>query len=158
VWLLPEPLRVRVGLHTGHAEIRDADYYGPAVNRAARIAAAAHGGQIVMSRATEELARDALPMPCDLVDLGEHRLRDLLRPERVFQVAAPGLPGEFPALRTLDAFPTNLQLQMTSFVGRGRELVEIAQAFATRNSNSPASRRSRSSSSNLSLTRTHPYA
>ena len=129
VWPLPEPLRVRMGLHTGHAEMRDGDYYGPAVNRAARVAAAAHGGQIVMSHATEELVRDALPMECDLVDLGEHRLRDLLRPERVFQVAAAGLPGEFPALRTLDAFPTNLPLQMTSFVGRGRELVEITQAF-----------------------------
>ena len=129
VWPLPEPLRVRMGLHTGHAEMRDGDYYGPAVNRAARVAAAAHGGQIVMSHATEELVRDALPRECDLVDLGEHRLRDLSRPERIFQVAAAGLPGEFAALRTLDAFPTNLQLQMTSFVGRGRELVEVTQAF-----------------------------
>ena len=127
VWPLPEPLRVRMGLHTGHAELRDGDYYGPAVNRAARVAAAAHGGQIVMSHATEELVRDALPRECDLVDLGEHRLRDLLRPERVFQVAAAGLPGEFAALRTLDAFPTNLQLQMTTFVGRERDVVEIAE-------------------------------
>jgi predicted ATPase/class 3 adenylate cyclase len=129
VWPLPEPLRVRMGLHTGHAEMRDGDYYGPAVNRAARVAAAAHGGQIVMSHATEELVRDEMPMQCDLVDLGEHRLRDLSRPERVFQVAAAGLPAEFAPLRTLDAFPTNLPLQMTSFVGRGRELVEITQAF-----------------------------
>jgi predicted ATPase/class 3 adenylate cyclase len=128
-WALPEPLRVRMGLHTGHAEMRDGDYYGPAVNRAARVAAAAHGGQIVMSHATEELVRDALPRECDLVDLGEHRLRDLSRSERVFQVAATGLPAEFAALRTLDAFPTNLQLQMTSFVGRGREVVEVTQAF-----------------------------
>ena len=74
--------------------------------------------------------RDALP-GCDLVDLGEHRLRDLLRPERVFQVAAAGLPGEFPALRTLDAFPGNLPLQFTSFVGRDRELVEIIEPCAT---------------------------
>jgi predicted ATPase/class 3 adenylate cyclase len=130
VWPLPEPLRVRMGLHTGHAEMRDGDYSGPAVNRAARVAGAAHGGQIVMSHATEELARDAMPRECDLVDLGEHRLRDLSRPERVFQVGAEGLPGEFAALRTLDAFPTNLPLQMTSFVGRGRELVEITEAFA----------------------------
>jgi predicted ATPase len=129
VWPLPEPLRVRMGLHTGHAEIRDGDYFGPSVNRAARVAAAAHGGQIVMSHATEELVRDALPMQCDLVDLGEHRLRDLSRPERVFQVGAAGLPGEFAPLRTLDAFPTNLPLQMTSFVGRDREIVEITKAL-----------------------------
>ena len=87
---------------------------------------AAHGGQIVLSLATSELAREA---PVDLVDLGEHRLPDLARPERVFQVVQPGLPSEFPALRSLDAFPSNLPLQLTAFVGREHELAEIATAL-----------------------------
>jgi predicted ATPase/class 3 adenylate cyclase len=128
-WPLPQPLRVRMGLHTGHAEAREGDYYGPAVNRAARIAAAAHGGQIVMSHATEELVRDALPAGVELVDLGEHRLRDLSRPERVFQVNAVTLPREFGALRTLDSFPGNLPLQVNSFVGRERELARVVSAL-----------------------------
>src|SRR5262245_31369850 len=78
-WANPTPLRVRMGLHTGEAELRDGDYYGSALNRAARLMGAAHGGQIVISRATEELARDDLPSDLELVDLGDHRLRDLHR-------------------------------------------------------------------------------
>ena len=88
-------------MHTGDAEERDGDYYGTAVNRAARLMAAAHGGQILVSLATEELARDTLDDGMAFVDLGEHRLRDLSRPERVFQVLAPGLPDEFPALSSV---------------------------------------------------------
>jgi class 3 adenylate cyclase len=126
-WVLPEPLRVRMGLHTGGAEIRDGDYYGPAVNRAARVSAAAHGGQVVVSHATEELIRDDLPAGAALTDLGEHRLRDLARPERVYQVDAPGLPDAFPPLRSIDAFPSNLPLQLSSFVGREREIANIAK-------------------------------
>jgi class 3 adenylate cyclase/pimeloyl-ACP methyl ester carboxylesterase len=103
VWPLPEGLRVRMGLHTGHAEIRDGDYYGPAVNRAARVAAAPHGGQIVMSHATEQLVRDTLPAGCALVELGEHQLRDLGRAEVLFQVVHPDLPREFARLRTSSA-------------------------------------------------------
>ena len=99
-WPLPESLRVRMGLHTGHAEIRDGDYYGPAVNRAARVAAAPHGGQIVVSHATEQLVRDTLPADCSLVELGEHELRDLARAEVLFQVVRPDLPREFARLRT----------------------------------------------------------
>jgi predicted ATPase/class 3 adenylate cyclase len=129
VWPLPGGLRVRMGLHTGHAELREGDYYGPAVNRAARVAAAAHGAQIVISHATEELVRDALPVGVGLLDLGEHRLRDLSRPERVFQVTAPGLPREFAPLRTLDAFPGNLPLQVSSFVGREEELERVGDAL-----------------------------
>jgi predicted ATPase/class 3 adenylate cyclase len=128
-WPLPEPLRVRMGLHTGHAEMREDDYYGPAVNRAARVAAAAHGGQLVMSHATVELVWDALPSGVELLDLGEHRLRDLGRPERMFQVVHPELPRAFGALRTLDAFPGNLPLQVSSFVGRGRELARVVKAL-----------------------------
>jgi len=126
-WALPEPLRVRMGLHTGGAEVRDGDYFGPAVNRAARVSAAAHGGQVVVSHATEELIRDDLPAGAALTDLGEHRLRDLARPERVYQVDAAGLPDDFPPLRSIDAFPSNLPLQLSSFVGREREITNIAK-------------------------------
>jgi predicted ATPase/class 3 adenylate cyclase len=125
-WDVTGPLRVRMGLHTCEAELRDGDYYGSAVNRAARLMATAHGGQIVLSLATSELAREA---PLELVDLGEHRLPDLARPERVFQVVHSDLRADFPALRSLDAFPSNLPLQLTGFVGREDELAEIAAAL-----------------------------
>src|SRR5215470_7664779 len=85
-WGVSEPLRIRVGIHTGVADERDGDYFGSAVNRAARLEAVAHGGQVVCSQATADLAIDALPEGVALVDLGEHRLRDLMRAERVFQV------------------------------------------------------------------------
>src|SRR4029079_15514814 len=99
------------------------------VNRAARIMSAAHGGQIAVSNATEELLGESLPEGMEFVDLGEHRLRDLSRAERVFQLCAPDLPREFPPLRSLDAFPGNLPLQLTSFVGREDELRAITKAF-----------------------------
>ena len=124
-------LRVRVGLHSGTAELRDGDYYGSSVNRAARIMSAAHGGQIAVSHATEELLGELLPDGFEFVDLGEHRLRDLSRAERVFQLCAPDLPRDFPPLRSLDAFPGNLPLQLTSFVGREQELRAIAKSFDT---------------------------
>src|SRR5262245_43753582 len=101
-WAVSEPLHARVGIHTGVAELRDGDYFGSAVNRAARLEGIAHGGQIVCSQATADLARDGLAEGVVFVDLGEHRLRDLSRPERVYQVNAPGLPAEFPPLRSLD--------------------------------------------------------
>jgi predicted ATPase/class 3 adenylate cyclase len=125
-WTATGPFRVRMGLHTGAAELRDGDYYGGALNRAARLMAIAHGDQILVSLATGELLRDG---DYELVDLGEHRLRDLGRAERVFQVTDPRLPREFPALRSLESFPTNLPLQMTSFVGRSRELDEVIKAL-----------------------------
>ncbi len=128
-WALPDPLRVRMGVHTGEADLREGDYFGTSVNRAARVSAAAHGGQIVVSHATEELARDHLPVEISLEDLGEHHLRDLARPERVFQVRAPGLAVDFPPLRSLDAFPGNLPARQTSFVGRDKELAKIAEAL-----------------------------
>jgi predicted ATPase/class 3 adenylate cyclase len=124
-------LRVRMGLHTGAADLRDGDYYGSAVNRAARIMSAAHGGQIAVSHATEELLGESLPDGFEFVDLGEHRLRDLSRAERVFQLCAPALAREFPPLRSLDSFPGNLPLQLTSFVGREQDLHEIAKTFDT---------------------------
>jgi predicted ATPase len=118
-----------MGLHTGQAEMRDGDYYGSAVNRAARVAAAAHGGQILVSHATEQLVRDTLPTDCELVELGEHRLRDLGRPEVLFQVVHPDLPRDFARLRTVDAFPGNLPVRASSFVGRDRDLTRVAKAL-----------------------------
>src|SRR4029079_4304097 len=103
-WEMTGRLRVRMGLHTCEAELRDGDYYGSAVNRAARLMSAAHGGQIGVSHATEGIARDGLGEGVELFDLGEHNLRDLSRAERVFQVRAPGLSDDFPTLRSLDAF------------------------------------------------------
>ncbi len=123
-------LRVRMGLHTGPAEQRDGDYFGTAVNRAARIMSAAHGGQIVVSLACEELLRDAMPDEYTLVDLGEHRLRDLSRAERAFQLEGPGLATTFPHLQSLDAFPGNLPVQLTSFVGRDDDVAGLAKALA----------------------------
>src|SRR5262249_14441433 len=128
-WDETGPLRVRMGVHTGHAEQREGDYFGPALNRAARLMSVAHGGQIVVSQATADLARDALRADVALVDLGEHRLRDLSRPERVFQVNAAGLRREFAALASLDAFPGNLPLQVSSFVGRDRDLARVIEAL-----------------------------
>jgi len=125
-WGATGPLRVRMGLHTGAAERRGGDYFGPVLNRAARLMAAAHGGQVVCSQVTADLVADSLPEGVGLVDLGEHRLRDLARPERVFQVCAPGLDGEFGALLSLEAYPGNLPGQLTSFVGRDEELAVIA--------------------------------
>ena len=104
-WNIAETVRVRMGIHTGEAEVRDGDYSGGAVNRAERLMSVAHGGQIVVSAATEELLHDALPDKYGFIDLGEHRLRDLAQPERVFQVTHPDLGREFAPLRTLDTSP-----------------------------------------------------
>jgi predicted ATPase/class 3 adenylate cyclase len=128
-WDVTGPLRVRMGLHTGEAEYRDDDYYGTALNRAARITGAGHGGQVLVSRTTAELARDALPKGSELLDVGEHRLRDLGRAEALFQLAHPDLSRTFPPLRSLDAYPGNLPLQLTSFVGRDEEMERIAGAL-----------------------------
>ena len=114
-----------MALHTGAAEERDGDYFGPPVNRVARLLSAAHGGQVLLSLPTQELVRDQLPVGTSLRDLGEHRLKDLFRPERVFQLLAPELPSEFPPLRTLDAYRNNLPLQPTPLIGREKEVSEV---------------------------------
>jgi predicted ATPase/class 3 adenylate cyclase len=124
-WPEATPLRVRMGLHTGEAEERDGDYFGPALNRAARLAAIGHGGQVLCSQVTADLVGNALPAGVALRDLGEHRLRDLTTAVHVFQVVGPGLRAEFPPLRSLDTLPGNLPRQMTSFVGRERELKRL---------------------------------
>jgi len=122
-------LRIRIGVHTGPAEVRDGDYYGSAVNRAARLMGAAHGGQIVVSLATEELVRDLLFDGVALEDLGEHRFRGLSRSERVFGVIAPGLRSMFPPLHSVDAHRTNLPVQVSSFVGRADDVEKVQAAL-----------------------------
>jgi len=123
-------LRVRCGLHVGAVERRDNDFFGGAVNRAARIMAAAHGGQVLLSQAVAKLVEDRLPAGVALRDLGTVRLRDLTGPEHVYQVMHPQLRHDFPALRSLEATPNNLPQQLTSFVGRERELDEIKRLLA----------------------------
>ncbi|MCC6193103.1 MAG: adenylate/guanylate cyclase domain-containing protein [Burkholderiales bacterium] len=126
-------LRVRCGLHTGSDSRRGRDFYGTAVNRAARVMSAAHGGQVLVSSAVAALIRDRLPAGVGLRDLGAVRLRDLREPEVLFQVDHPELRREFPALRALAATPHNLPLPLTSFVGRDRELADArALLSATR--------------------------
>jgi predicted ATPase/class 3 adenylate cyclase len=127
-WPVSEPLRVRIGLHTGAAELRDDDYFGSSVNRAARLMGVAHGGQIVVSQATADLARDELGEGVGLVDLGEVRLRDLSRPERVFQLVHPELERDFPPLQSVDELAGNLPTQVTDFVGREAELRSLREA------------------------------
>lgn len=120
-------LRVRMAAHTGTADERSGDYFGPTLNRVARLLAIGHGGQVLVSGATADLLRGVLPSRISLTDLGHHRLRDLASPEHVFQVSAPGLAGPFPPLQSLDTLPNNLPVQLKSFVGREREVTEIAQ-------------------------------
>jgi predicted ATPase/class 3 adenylate cyclase len=127
VWPTPAPLRVRVAMHTGEADLRDGDYYGSAINRCARLRAIAHGGQTLLSQATYDLVRDDLPSGLSLRDLGEHCLADLQRPEQVYQLIALRMPVDFPALRSLESRPNNLPLQMTSFIGREREVAEVTR-------------------------------
>ncbi len=118
-------LRVRMALHTGAADERGGDYFGQPVNRVARLLSAGHGGQILLSLPAQELVRDQLPDKTDLRALGERRLKDLTRPERVFQLVAPDLPTEFPPLRTLEGHPNNLPPQPTPLVGRERAVDEV---------------------------------
>jgi class 3 adenylate cyclase len=126
-WGTGDPLRVRMALHTGVAEERNGDYFGPALNRAARLLAAGHGGQVLLSRATVELVADNLPGDIELRDLGTHRLKDLSRPEHIYQLLAPDLPIEFPTLRTLDARPNNLPAQPTTLLGREHEVATLGE-------------------------------
>jgi predicted ATPase/class 3 adenylate cyclase len=124
-WGETGPLKVRIAILTGEAEAQGGDYSGSSLNRIARLLGVTHGGQTVISQATQLLVRDALPPRSGLLDLGEVRLRDLSHPERVFQLVYPDLPAEFPALASLDRRPSNLPSPPTSLVGRGAELAEI---------------------------------
>ncbi|GMQ84839.1 MAG: hypothetical protein BMS9Abin07_0404 [Acidimicrobiia bacterium] len=124
------PLRVRLGLHSGTAEARDGDYFGPEVNRTARLEASAHGGQVLVSEATRALAQQGLGEEVELRDLGYHTLRGLARPERVYQLVAPGLPDEFPPPRTVGGGRVSFPIFATSFVGRTGEMSRISDRLS----------------------------
>jgi predicted ATPase/class 3 adenylate cyclase len=126
-WGETGPLRVRMGMHVGDAQPRAGDYYGPAVNRAARLMSVAHGGQVLLSAVTAGLVADLLPEGASLRDLGEHRLRGLERPEHIFQLLHPDLLSDFPPLASLDFRPNNLPAQSTPLIGRETELAEIME-------------------------------
>ena len=130
-WTTPRPLTPRVSIHTGPATLREQDFYGPTVNRAARIRAIAHGGQIVVSGATRALIEDHSLAEITLIDLGEHILKDLERPEQIFQVTAPGLVDEFPALRSMRLEKSNIPIAETALIGRSREIAELSQLLQT---------------------------
>ncbi|MEX2555943.1 MAG: BTAD domain-containing putative transcriptional regulator [Actinomycetota bacterium] len=123
-------LRVRIAVHSGSATRRDGDFFGPALNRCARLLDAGHGGQVLVSEASAHLLADELPDGATLVDLGAHRLRDLGTPQRIFRLAHDELAAEFPPLRTLDEHATNLPVEASTFVGRERELAHVAEAIA----------------------------
>ncbi|HEX5694793.1 MAG TPA: adenylate/guanylate cyclase domain-containing protein, partial [Acidimicrobiia bacterium] len=116
-WGPTGPLRVRMGIHAGDTESRDGDYFGPAMNRTARIMAAGHGGQVLLSAVAAGLADGRLPAGAVLRDLGTHRLKDLTLPEHLYQLVLDDLDSEFPAPITLDARPHNLPQQATEFLG-----------------------------------------
>jgi predicted ATPase/class 3 adenylate cyclase len=129
-WPADEAVRVRIGIHTGEAAVVDGTYVGLDVHRAARIMAAGHGGQTLVSAATESLAAGSLRDGIALIDLGEHRLRDLPVPEHLYQVTGGGLADTFPPLRGVTLNPTNLPLQLTSFVGRKDETEVVLTRLA----------------------------
>src|SRR4051794_32270829 len=116
------PIRVRMGLHTGEPVAAPPKYVGLDVHKAARIMAAGHGGQVLMSAATRRAAENVPVVP-----LGEHRLKDLMQPEALYQLEIVGLPSEFPALKTLGNRPTNLPVQPNELIGREREVAEVTE-------------------------------
>jgi predicted ATPase/class 3 adenylate cyclase len=123
------PFKMRCGLHAGTPQLRDGDYFGSAVNRAARIMSAGHGGQVLLSQAVVDLGRGRFPAGADVVHLGRVRLRDLSTPEELWQLVHVDLPRQFPPLRSLDLAPNNLPEQFTSFVGREHEVAKIKDAL-----------------------------
>ncbi len=135
--LLAEPwpetvrIRVRMALHTGTAEFRDSDYFGPPLNSVSRLLAAGHGAQTLLSHAVYDLVRDSLPPSCSLLNLGEHRLKDLARTETIFQLLHPDLPAEFAPLRSVEVeIPNNLPWLPTSFIGREKQIGDIKTLLA----------------------------
>ncbi|MGH2663445.1 MAG: ATP-binding protein [Actinomycetota bacterium] len=128
-WPRGAEVRVRMGLHTGEGTRVGDGYVGLDVHRAARIGDAGHGGQILVSRSTEALIRQSLPAGVELVDLGEHRLKDLPTPEHLFQLTIEGLAAEFPTLRSLDARPNNLPSQISTFIGRKDEIRGVEESL-----------------------------
>ena len=129
-WGETGPLHVRMALHAGDAERRGTDYFGPTINRTARLMAVGHGGQVLLSAAAAALAGDQLPADASLRDLGEFRLKDLGRPERVFQLVHPDLESTFPPLMTIDHGAASLPIPTTAFVGRRAELEAVERHLA----------------------------
>ncbi len=129
-WPTGSPLRVRIVLHTGQAEEQNGDYVGASLNHIGRLLPACHGGQVLLTLVTTELVGDRLPPGTSLVDLGAHRFRDLTSPEHVFQLNIDGLPERFPPIKSLDFYPNNLPVQLTSFIGRERELEEVKRLLS----------------------------
>ena len=128
------PIKVRMGIHTGKAELqKDGEYQGYlAMSRVQRLMSAGHGGQVLISTAAQELLLEDLPEDVSLRDLGERRLKDLIRPEHIYQLMIRGLPEDFPPLKTLEAYRHNLPTQLTSFVGRQKEIDQVAKAIQNR--------------------------
>lgn len=124
-------LKVRMALHTGAAEDRDGDYFGQTLNRVARILSTVHGGQVLISLSTQELVRDHLPPGVQLRHMGEHRLKDLARPEHLYQIVAPELPSDFAGLRSLESVANNLPIQLSNFIGREREMAEVTRLLGS---------------------------
>ena len=129
-WPDDHPVRVRIGIHTGEGHLGGNDYVGIDVHRAARVASAGHGGQILISDTTRALVEQALPDGVSLEDLGTYRLKGLAVPERIHQVSVEGLPTAFPSLHSLELRPNNLPADMTSFIGRDRQIREISSRLA----------------------------
>ncbi len=129
-WGETGPLRVRMGIHCGQAERRDGDYFGTTVNRAARIMAAGHGGQVLLSASAGALATERLPGGAGLRDLGEHHLRDLGRPEHLYQLVHPDLPSEFPPLVTARQPGADLPSRVAALIGRQNEIAQITERLA----------------------------
>ncbi|MFN2465701.1 MAG: hypothetical protein ABR598_05480 [Candidatus Dormibacteria bacterium] len=126
-WQTPNPIAARIAVHSGEAERRGGDFFGTTVNRCARLRALAQGGQVLVSQVTEELSRHNLPQGLALRDLGVHMLRDLDRAERVYQVTHPDLADDFAPLRSVEALPNNLPPQLSSFIGRQQELIDLRE-------------------------------
>src|SRR5262249_32923713 len=118
-------IRVRMGLHTGEPDRSTEGYVGLDVHHAARIMSAGHGGQVLLSETTHALVAHSLPEEVSLLDVGEHRLKDLQHPVHLFQLVIAGLPTDFPLLHTLDASPNNLPVQPTPLIGREREVAAV---------------------------------
>jgi class 3 adenylate cyclase len=129
-WPTAEPLKIRMGLHTGHADLREGDYYGSAVNRCARVRSLGHGGQTLLSLATEQVIADYLPEDVEILDLGLHPLKGLKRPEQIFQMVIPDVSSDFPPLQTQVGPKHNLPEQLTPFIGRQSEIAEVRSLLA----------------------------
>lgn len=131
-WDIPEPIKVRMSVHTGEAVERNNDYYGPTLNRVARLEAITYGQQVLISTVTADLLKDMLPAPIEIKFMGEHRLKDLIRPEGVYQLIHPELPDDFPPIQSLDAHPHNLKVQPNVLIGREKELKELTEILMDR--------------------------